>query len=315
MQYELCPYPSSLFNSNLLMTPADKSQLQNGLIKMVRNSIIQSLPSHTSFVIDGGALLHKVPWPKCSTYLALCDLYVNYVKTHFGTNTIVIFDGYQSGPTTKDEAHQCRAGCEMGVEIDISLDMLCKMKKKQFLSNVNNKQKFLYLLGPILVQNGINVTHAQGDADYDIVMSACRLAETETSVTIVCDDTDILVLILYYINPCTQQIIMKTALNMIDVGTMKQEIGPILSSMILFVHALTGCDTVSKPFGLGKMTAVSKVDLLEEYETVFMNENSSQTHVKEAGQQALSILYGCTNLNQGRAVSRKSFVFVQECAP
>ena len=259
------------------------------------------MPSQTSFVIDGGALLHKVPWPKCSTYLALCDLYVNYVKTHFGTNTIVIFDGYQSGPTTKDEAHQCRAGCEMGVEIDISLDMLCKMKKKQFLSNVNNKQKFLYLLGPILVQNGINVTHAQGDADYDIVMSACRLAETETSVTIVCDDTDILVLILYYINPCTQQIIMKTSSNMIDVGTMKREIGPILSSMILFVHALTGCDTVSKPYGLGKMTAVSKVELLKEYGTVFMNENSSQTHIEEAGQQALSILYGCTNLNQGRA--------------
>ena len=60
------------------------------------------------------------------------------------------------------------------------------------------------------------------------------------SVTIVCDDSDNLALILYYINPCEQQI-MKTASNVIDVGSTKHEIGPIFGAIILSVHVLTYC--------------------------------------------------------------------------
>ena len=35
LQYELCSYPSSLFDTKLLMRLADKADLQNGLLKQV----------------------------------------------------------------------------------------------------------------------------------------------------------------------------------------------------------------------------------------------------------------------------------------
>ena len=45
---------------------------------------------------------------------------------------IVVFDGYGSDPSTKDETHQRRTGTEMGVYVDFTGDMILKMKKKTF---------------------------------------------------------------------------------------------------------------------------------------------------------------------------------------
>jgi hypothetical protein len=47
-----------------------------------------------------------------------------------------------SGPSTKDETHQRRTGNEMGMDVDFTPDMLLKMKKKPFLANLGDKQKF-----------------------------------------------------------------------------------------------------------------------------------------------------------------------------
>ena len=49
------------------------------------------------FVLDGGAVLHRVPWPRGITYDAICSLYVQYVAKRCGKATVV-FDGYPNGP-------------------------------------------------------------------------------------------------------------------------------------------------------------------------------------------------------------------------
>ena len=77
------------------------------------------------------------------------------------------------------ETHQRRTGNEMGVDVDFTPDMLLNMKKKPFLANPGNKQRFIRLLGSELEKKeGIQVTHSSGDADYDIVMAVCRTAIT-----------------------------------------------------------------------------------------------------------------------------------------
>ena len=60
-----------------------------------------------SYVLDGGFLLHHVPWIKGSTYGKIADSYVDYTRRNYGTATVV-FDGYQDGPSTKDSTHQRR---------------------------------------------------------------------------------------------------------------------------------------------------------------------------------------------------------------
>ena len=99
------------------------------------------------------------------------------VHNHF-SNDVVIFDGYLNGPSTKDETHM-RVGSEMGVDVDFTPDMFVKMKKKPFLANQKNKQRFINLLGAELKkESGIQIQHSSGDADFDIVKTACNITST-----------------------------------------------------------------------------------------------------------------------------------------
>ena len=66
------------------------------------------------YVIDGGALLHRVPWPRGSTSESVSHLYVRYVTQKYGAAAIV-FDGYNDDPTTKDATHLRRTGYCVGV--------------------------------------------------------------------------------------------------------------------------------------------------------------------------------------------------------
>lgn len=58
-----------------------------------------SLGTRICNVIDGGYLLHKVVWSKANeaTFQVVCQIYVYYVKRHFGSNAILVFDGYPVG--------------------------------------------------------------------------------------------------------------------------------------------------------------------------------------------------------------------------
>ena len=38
-----------------------------------------------NIVLDGGALLHRLPWPQGSIYDDVCQMYVNHVKQRYGT--------------------------------------------------------------------------------------------------------------------------------------------------------------------------------------------------------------------------------------
>jgi hypothetical protein len=67
-QYELCSYPSSLFDTKLLMRQADKADLQNGLLKKVPTCVKNKQPIGVVHVIDGGAMLQRLPWPKATSY-------------------------------------------------------------------------------------------------------------------------------------------------------------------------------------------------------------------------------------------------------
>ena len=137
-QYELCSYPSSLVDSKLLMRLPDKADLQKGLIKKVPACVVQDQPLDVTYVIDGGALLQRLPWQKSVSYASLCKLYISYIHKYYH-DVLVVFDGYNSGPTTKYETHQRRSGTDIWADVDVTGDMILKMKKKPFLAKPRNK--------------------------------------------------------------------------------------------------------------------------------------------------------------------------------
>ena len=103
---------------------------------------------------------------------------------------IIVFDGYQSGPSTKDCAHSRRNGRFTGQPVHFDSDMIIQSKKEVFLSNVENKIRFLMMLSDRLQLEGCETHHAKGDADLLIVQTAIASAGISETV-LVGDDTEL----------------------------------------------------------------------------------------------------------------------------
>lgn len=67
-------------------------------------------------------------------------------------------------------------------------NMVCPLKKEDFLANKMNKQRFINLLSCHLEQNGVRVLHA--DADILIVRTVITSAQANNTV-LIGDDTDL----------------------------------------------------------------------------------------------------------------------------
>lgn len=50
--------------------------------------------NNVTYVIDGGFLLHCVVWNEDDTFSVVLDKYVKYLQRHYGSKTVVVFDGY-----------------------------------------------------------------------------------------------------------------------------------------------------------------------------------------------------------------------------
>ena len=129
------------------------------------NSVQQQLPDNAQYVLDGGALLGRIPWPRGSTYDSVCDMYVKYVIQRYGT-VIIVFDGYTDEPTIKDVTHIQRAGSGACITVHFTGDMVIKSNKDEFLRNWANKQQFINILSDKLKSAGCSTDHAKHDADH-----------------------------------------------------------------------------------------------------------------------------------------------------
>ena len=146
-------------------------------------------------VVDGGALIKRIPLSRGSTYGCIFHQYTEYVK-HKYRDTIIVFDDYAS-TNTKDTTHQRRSKGNTGTTVTFTADKPVTMKKEQFLANRLNKQRFIVMLSEELKKNNCEVHHASGDADLLIVMKDAQSA-TSCNTVLSSDDTELLVLSCYY---------------------------------------------------------------------------------------------------------------------
>ena len=181
-QYELCTYPAALFQSSFLPLQPNKVVLADYLCKSMKEE--QRNPSgDVQYVLDGGALLHLVPWPRGSTYESVSHLYVMYVTQKYG-GAAIVFDGYNDDPTTKDATHLRRTGDCVGVTAHSASGVMIKSKKDEFLNNKANKQRFIHYLSDNLERAGCSVDHAKDDDDLLIVLTAVASARHKETLLI-----------------------------------------------------------------------------------------------------------------------------------
>ena len=127
--------------------------------------------------------------------------------------------------------------------------MALVLKKEVFLANKKNKQRFINILGQKLEDAGCTVCHAVGDADRLIVKKAAELRGT-TDTILVSEDTDLLVLLLHYASQNTRKIFLcpepkQRRSKAWDIQLCQQALGSDVCEIILFIHAILGCDTTS----------------------------------------------------------------------
>ncbi|KAJ8897306.1 hypothetical protein PR048_002652 [Dryococelus australis] len=147
----------------------DKSSLATALDIMAVNQTKGSQThEHTYLVLDCVALLHKLAWLKSGTFGDIIRQYESY------RHVTIVFDGYLT-PSAKDMEHKSR------------------VKQPSVAAHFQDK--------------GYSVIYVHADADTLIVKTALNIVK-ERHITIVADNTDILVLLLYH---CCKNISMQSA--------------------------------------------------------------------------------------------------------
>ena len=294
--YELTTVPSSLFK-DLYMRKANKSKLALALTNNITNPA--NVPTDVQYVLDGGALLHRVWWPTQVSYKDVSKIYNDYILKHYGVCTVV-FDGYENGPSTKDHEHQRRI-TKSTANITINENMVVHRDQDQFLANSNNKLQLISLLSKDLSAAGHNIKQATDDADTLIASCALDIA-SEESVVVVADDIDILILLLYHFKSGMQDVLLKTGskkchkrvTKIVDIRETVSTIDVTIIPSLLFVHAWSGCDTTSAIFGHSKVSVLRKLQNTSEMKNIsyiFNRYNATQEDISIAGQRFFVRMY------------------------
>ena len=172
IEYELSPYPPALFSSTVMLRKSDKSQLSKAITNHIKSKcdvpVVENITDQ--YVLDGGSLIHRVLWQKNLTCGQITEKYCNFVLSAYH-EAVVIFDGYDSGPSTKDVTHSRRYSTLKSPTINLTEDMFTSTQE-MFLANSLNKQKFIILIGNKLEKKGCTVIHSQDHTDLNIAMYA-----------------------------------------------------------------------------------------------------------------------------------------------
>ena len=241
-QYELCTYPTALFDSPFMLRQPQKAALADALWTRLTPEAKMQPKGNVQHVLDEDALLHRVPGPRGSpTYKEVCNLYCTYVQKKY-ERAIVVFDGYNE-MSAKAMTQQRRASGKAASTVTFTESMSVTLKKDNFLSNPMNKQRFLSMLSKALQNVGCIAHHANGDADLLIVKTAVESPRTSTTV-LVGDDTDLLVLLCYHASEDGYDIYFRPEPNANARGTrvwlmkkVKEQLGKEVCRNLLFLHA------------------------------------------------------------------------------
>ena len=180
--------------------------------------------------------------------------------------------------------------------------MTLAMKKEKFLTNGENKSRFIQMLGAKLEESGCDVLFAKGDADLLIVQTTVSVSAKADAV-LVGDDTDLLVLLCYYGRKLKYETYFMSepkqssskSHRYVNINILKDSLGKTVCENILFVHAILGCDTTSRIYGIGKPVTLKVIQNNDSsflsVAKIFGKANSSQKSIENAGEKAVIALY------------------------
>ena len=139
--------------------------------------------------------------------------------------------------------------------VSVENDVPAPCSQEHYLSLKENTIEFIKFLTTHLSTAGINVINCDDDADSTSAKSAIMSAKkNEGPVLVVSEDTDVAVMLLHHWEDNMSDIFIRQERSRKTcLGVGKAEAGlQGLKENLLFVHAMSGCDTTSFIFEVGK---------------------------------------------------------------
>ena len=228
------------------------------------------------------------------------------VKLHGSESVIVVFDGYVSGPNTKDATHLRRTKGIFGTKVSFTETTPFRSKKEAFLANSENKHNFILMLRRIMDSNGIETKQAPSDADLLIATTAVQSSITRPTI-ILGEDTDECGSMQLIFRPNHDKKTVKSKIWGIGKTTFVLE--QKTCKIIPVIHAISGCDTTSKLYDVGKRAALKKFmdsQTLKELGDVFLKISQMEDIIK-SGERIITNLYGGVPSESLNVLSYKKF--------
>ena len=130
------------------------------------------------------------------TYGLIAKLCAKFTVANYGLSTVV-FDGYNNGPSIKDNTHQ-RRGCKIVYpEVYVAMNTVFEGRKEHFLSRHRNTQSLIDIISSELRRKECRVINSLKDANVDIIKAAVE-ESYRRSANLIGEDTDLLVVLLYF---------------------------------------------------------------------------------------------------------------------
>ena len=289
LKYELSPVPTSMYEDNGGMRITKTKSVLKQKLQVEHSSRTGS--KCEVVIIDGSALLWVIHWPASGNVSDFAESYTNYLARLMADSHIyLVFDRYyESSINGETRAAGARNGAVKrhvlnaqtllpsqkvtlgATENKIQLiELICQYIKDQchMLPSTNklvvtsqNPVPFEICNGVVLQRVDLRTTHEE--ADVIIVQQVVKLAEDGvSSMKVICDDTDVFILLIHYYaqEHLTCDLIMcgTSSRRVIDIKATTDKHSTIVDQL-LPAHALSGCDTVSQMYGIGKGTVLKVI--------------------------------------------------------
>lgn len=286
LSYELSPVPASLFDESGAMRAQSKAVLKK---KLQVEQSSRTLGVSDAVIIDGCAMLWTVHWPTNGNIEDYVMNFMRTIKYHLECcDVYLIFDRYIK-TSTKQMTRSSRAGHDASRKHQLNLhtplpaqkvvlnvvynkvqliDLICQY----LITHIVNNQTKLVITGkdPTPVQIWNNSTLQRQDlktlheeADVIIVHHLAQIISNvswDSHIKVISDDTDVFVLLIHFY--LKEKMTVNVSMESPSAGRVNIDIRQTalkhkhITKYLPAVHALTGCDTVSYLFGIGKATAL-----------------------------------------------------------
>ena len=129
-----------------------------------------------------------------------------------------------------------------------------------------------------------------------LVKEALVKAEVCSSVVVHSADTDVFIGLLHHVNGDIHgNVVMETKKGSVSISQVAEDMCSEMRECLPFAHAISGCDTVSATYGLGKLRAYKKLresNVWREKLRIVGDDDVDREHMIEMGEKFYMELYG-----------------------